>query len=61
MFQISAMINLKIKFEGSANRPCAKHNEEQRESFFFSGRFGSYANFGLFVMVVSFCCFSMQK
>ena len=32
MFQISAMINLKIKFEGSANRPCAKHNEEQRES-----------------------------
>ena len=29
--------------------------------FFISGRFGSYANFGLFVMVVSFCCFSMQK
>ena len=32
MFQISVMINLKTKFEGSSNRPCAKHNEEQRES-----------------------------
>ena len=32
MFQISAMINLKTKFEGSSNRPCAKHNEDQRES-----------------------------
>ena len=27
--------------------------------FFFMGRFGSYANFSLFVNVVSFC-FSMQ-
>ena len=24
------MINLKTKFEGSLNRPCAKHNEVQR-------------------------------
>ena len=32
MFQISAMINVKTKFEGSSNRPCTKHNEEQRES-----------------------------
>ena len=32
MFQISAMIHLKTKFEGSSNRTCAKHNEEQRES-----------------------------
>ena len=32
MSQISAMINLKTKFEGSSNRPCAKHNEEQQES-----------------------------
>ena len=29
-------------------------------SGFFFGRFGSYANFGLFVMLVSFCCFSLQ-
>ena len=32
MFQISAMINLKTKFEGSSNHPRAKHNEEQQES-----------------------------
>ena len=32
MSQISAMINLKAKFEGSSNRPCAKHNKEQQES-----------------------------
>ena len=32
MFQMSAMINLKTKFEGSSNRPCAKHNKDQRES-----------------------------
>ena len=32
MFQISAMINLKTKFEGSSNLPCAKHNEEQPEN-----------------------------
>ena len=32
MFQISATINLKTKFEGPSNRPCAKHNEDQRES-----------------------------
>ena len=32
MFQISAMINVDTKFEGSSNRPCIKHNEEQRES-----------------------------
>ena len=32
MFQISAMINLKTKFEGSSNCPCAKRNEEMRGS-----------------------------
>ena len=32
MFQISAKINFKTKYEGFSNRPCAKHNEEQRES-----------------------------
>ena len=32
MFHISAKINFKIKYEGFWNRPCAKHNEEQRES-----------------------------
>ena len=32
MFQISAKINIKTKYEGFSNRPCAKHNEEQRES-----------------------------
>ena len=32
MLHISVMINLKAKFEGSFNRPCAEHNEEQRES-----------------------------
>ena len=30
IIQITAMINLKTKFEGSLNRPCAKHNEVQR-------------------------------
>ena len=29
------------------------------QGFFFE-RFSSYANFRLFVVVVSFCCFSMQ-
>ena len=32
MFQISAKINFKTKYEGFSNRPWAKHNEEQRES-----------------------------
>ena len=32
MFQISGMINLETKFEGSSNRSCAKHYEDQRES-----------------------------
>ena len=32
MFQISAKINFKTKYEGFSNRPCAEHNEEQRES-----------------------------
>ena len=31
MFQISAMININTKFEGSTNLPCAKRNEEQQE------------------------------
>ena len=48
MFQISAMINLKIKFEGSGNRPCAKHNEEQRESFFFFRTFRQLRQFRSF-------------
>ena len=32
MFQISAKINFKTKYEGFSNRPCTKYNEEQRES-----------------------------
>ena len=32
MFQISVMINLKTKFEGSSNRPSAKRYEKQQES-----------------------------
>ena len=32
MFQISAKINFKTKYEGFSNRPCTEHNEEQRES-----------------------------
>ena len=32
MFQISAKINIKTKYEGFSNRPCTKHNEEQRKS-----------------------------
>ena len=32
MFQISAKINFKTKYEGFSNRPCTKHNEEQRKS-----------------------------
>ena len=32
MFQISAKISFKVKYEGFWNRPCAKHNEERRES-----------------------------
>ena len=50
MFQISAMININTKFEGSTNRPCAKRNEEQQEL-----RRVCELQIGLFVMVVSFC------
>ena len=96
MFQISVMINLKAKFEGSFNRPCAEHKRHARitkslwvteqavdmeistetcthkikemsihsiisfVSEFFFRRFGSYANFGLLVMVISSCYFAMQ-
>ena len=52
MFQISAMININTKFEGSTNRPCAKRNEEQQEL-----RRVCELQIGLFVMVVSFCFF----
>ena len=50
MFQISAMININTKFDGSTNRPCAKRNEEQQEL-----RRVCELQIGLFVMVVSFC------
>ena len=52
MFQISAMININTKFDGSTNRPCAKRNEEQQEL-----RRVCELQIGLFVMVVSFCFF----
>ena len=52
MFQISPMININTKFEGSTNRPCAKRNEEQQEL-----RRVCELQIGLFVMVVSFCFF----
>ena len=55
MFQISAMININIKFEGSTNRPCAKRNEEQQELRRVCELQSKPLNFGLFVMVVSFC------
>ena len=50
MFQISAMININTKFDGSTNRLCAKRNEEQQEL-----RRVCELQIGLFVMVVSFC------
>ena len=52
MFQISAMININTKFDGSTNRLCAKRNEEQQEL-----RRVCELQIGLFVMVVSFCFF----
>ena len=52
MFQISAMININTKFDGSTNRPCAKRNEEQQELPRVCE-----LQIGLFVMVVSFCFF----
>ena len=57
MFQISAMININTKFEGSTNRPCAKRNEEQQELRRVCELQRKLLNFGLFVMVVSFCFF----
>ena len=57
MFQISAMININTKFEGSTNRPCAKRNEEQQELRRVCELQSKPLNFGLFVMVVSFCFF----
>ena len=57
MFQISAMININTKFEGSTNRPCAKRNEEQQELRRVCKLQSKLLNFGLFVMVVSFCFF----
>ena len=57
MFQISAMININNKFEGSTNRPCAKRNEEQQELRRVCELQSKLLNFGLFVMVVSFCFF----
>ena len=57
MFQISAMININTKFEGSTNRPCAKRNEEQQELRRVCELQSKPLNFGLFVMVVSFWFF----
>ena len=57
MFQISAMININTKFEGSTNRPCAKRNEEQQELRRVCELQSKLLNFGLFVMVVSFWFF----
>ena len=57
MFQISAMININTKFEGSTNRPCAKRNEEQQELRRVCELQSKLLNFGLFVVVVSFCFF----
>ena len=57
MFQISPMININTKFEGSTNRPCAKRNEEQQELRRVCELQSKPLNFGLFVMVVSFCFF----
>ena len=61
MFQISAMININTKFEGSTNRPCAKRNEEQQELRRVSELQSKLLNFGLFVMVVSFCFFLWKR
>ena len=61
MFQISAMININTKFEGSTNRPCAKRNEEQQELRRICELQSKLLNFGLFVKVVSFCFFFLCK
>ena len=62
MFQISAMININIKFEGSTNRPCAKRNEEQQELRRVCELQSKPLNFGLFVWSFRFVLFffSMQ-
>ena len=64
MFQISAMININTKFEGSTNRPCAKRNEEQQELRRVCELQSKLFNFGLFFMVAGFrfvfFFFSMQ-
>ena len=54
MFQISAMININTKFEGSTNRPCAKRNEEQQELRRICELQSKLFNFGLFFMVAGF-------
>ena len=61
MFQISAMININTKFDGSTNRLCAKRNEEQQELRRVCELQSKLLNFGLFVMVVSFCFFFLCK
>ena len=61
MFQISAMININTKCEGSTNRPCAKRDEEQQELRRVCELQSTPLNFGLFVMVVSFFFFFLCK
>ena len=57
MFQISAMININTKFEGSTNRPCAKRNEEQQELRRVCELQSKPLNFGLFVWSFRFVLF----
>ena len=61
MFQISAMININTKFEGSTNRPRAKRNEEQQELRRVCELQSKLFNFGLFFMVVSFFFFLCKR
>ena len=57
MFQISAMININTKFEGSTNHPCAKRNEEQQELRRVCELQSKPLNFGLFVWSFRFVLF----
>ena len=57
MFQISPMININTKFEGSTNRPCAKRNEEQQELRRVCELQSKPLNFGLFVWSFRFVLF----
>ena len=57
MFQISPMININTKFEGSTNRPCAKRNEEQQELRRVCELQSKPLNFGLSVWSFRFVLF----